>query len=231
MTVRNGRPVRDTFDLAPTASLRRSQTQVKNFTDEAERSRVYEGGGAEVARSGKLPVLRCRGVRSHLRVSDADGHKAVNARPTVKGVHNATPRSPPAPAARDRRRRRSRAAHEETLRDHPVWPRFARGDGGSARHLRLRSIPKKDSSASNPLRTAPGSLPHRHDPAHAWFWFPQMTRDARWCSRSSIRCRQDVALSRHSAFDDPGTPAYAPARRVSRPALSRSSTNVKDTTT
>src|SRR5687768_8586002 len=82
MTIRNGRPMRDTFKLDVHGFVFTDhRTQVKDFTDEAERARVYdpEVQALIMKHSGASSVV----VFDHtLRVSDEAGQKAVNARPT-----------------------------------------------------------------------------------------------------------------------------------------------------
>ncbi len=59
-----------------------------------------------------------------------------------------------------------------------------------------------------------GEIYHvRHNPRHRWFYFPEMERDEAillkcWDSETDGRAR----LSVHTAFEDPRTPAGAPAR-------------------
>src|SRR5262245_62146468 len=87
MAVRNGRPVRNTFKLDVHGFVFVDHvTQMKDFVDEAERARVYDREVQDLIKkhSGASDVV----VFDHtLRVSDEAGQKAVNARPTVKGVH------------------------------------------------------------------------------------------------------------------------------------------------
>ena len=88
MTVRNGRPLRDTFKLDTHGFVFVDHnTQVKDFTDEAERARVYDLEVQALIKkhSGASEVL----VFDHtIRISDEQVQKALGARPTVKGVHN-----------------------------------------------------------------------------------------------------------------------------------------------
>src|SRR5262249_5472140 len=88
MAVQNGRPIADTFRLDVHGFVfARHVTKVRDFTDEAERTRVYdpEVKALIMKHSGASDVV----VFDHtLRVSDEVGQKAVGARPTVKGVHN-----------------------------------------------------------------------------------------------------------------------------------------------
>src|SRR5688572_15618972 len=83
MTVRNGRPLRDTFRLDTHGFVFvEHRTQVKDFGDEAERARVYNPEVEALIKkhSGASEVL----VFDHtLRVSDEEMQKAANARPTV----------------------------------------------------------------------------------------------------------------------------------------------------
>ena len=88
MEIRNGRPLRDTFKLDVHGFVFADhRTQVKDFADEAERARVYDPEVQALIKkhSGASAVV----VFDHtLRVSDEEGQKALDARPTVKGVHN-----------------------------------------------------------------------------------------------------------------------------------------------
>ena len=88
MPVRNGRPLRDTFDIDTHGFVFVDHhTQVKDFTDEAQRASIYDAEVQALIKkhTGASSVV----VFDHtLRVSDEAGQKSINARPTVKGVHN-----------------------------------------------------------------------------------------------------------------------------------------------
>ena len=88
MTIRNGRPLRDTFKLDTHGFVFADHhTMMKDFTDETERKRVYDREVAELIKkhSGASEVL----VFDHtIRIGDEQAMKAINARPPVKGVHN-----------------------------------------------------------------------------------------------------------------------------------------------
>ncbi|HEY7744410.1 MAG TPA: CmcJ/NvfI family oxidoreductase, partial [Burkholderiales bacterium] len=88
MTIRNGRPLRDTFRLDVHGFVFVDHaTRVRDFLDEQERARVYDPEVQALIRkhSGASEVI----VFDHtLRVSDEDLQKAMDARPTVKSVHN-----------------------------------------------------------------------------------------------------------------------------------------------
>ena len=76
MAVRNGRPLRDTFKLDIHGFVfAEHETQVRDFTDEAERKRVYDPEVQALIRkhSGASDVV----VFDHtIRVSDEEGQKA-----------------------------------------------------------------------------------------------------------------------------------------------------------
>src|SRR5262249_34001662 len=88
MMVRNGRPLCDTFKIDVHGFVFVDhRTRGSDFTDEAERPRVYdpEVQALIMKHSGASAVV----VFDHtIRVSDEAGQKAAHARPTVKGVHN-----------------------------------------------------------------------------------------------------------------------------------------------
>ena len=217
MVVHNGRPVRDTFDLDTHGFVFVDhQTRVKDFTDEAERTGVYNVEVQALIRkhSGASHVV----VFDHtLRVSDEEGQKAIDARPTVKGVHNDyTEASAP-------RRLREIVGDEEAerrLRKRwaiiQVW-RPIRGtvlidplgicDG--------RSIPQKGFiRVERRYKYRTGEVYHiAHDPMHRWYYFPRMTRNEALVFKVfDSDTSKPSRFTAHSAFDDPNTPPDAPPR-------------------
>jgi len=217
MAVRDGRPMRHVFDLDTHGFVfAEHQTKVRDFTDESERARVYDAEVQALIKrhSGAADVV----VFDHtIRVGDEQAQLAIGARPPVKGVHNDyTETSAP-------RRLREIVGDEEAERRFAkrwaiiqVW-RPIRGkvlidplgicDG--------RSIPQKGFIlVERRYKYRTGEVYHiAHNPAHAWFWFPQMTKDEAlvfkvFDSDMSVPSR----FTAHSAFDDPGTPADAPPR-------------------
>jgi hypothetical protein len=217
MAVRDGRPLRDAFRLDVHGFVFVDQrTSVREFTDEVERRRVYDPEVQALIKkhSGASDVV----VFDHtLRVSDDDLQKAMNARPTVKGVHNDyTEASAP-------QRLREIVGDEEAERRFrkrwaiiQVW-RPIRGtvmidplgicDG--------RSIPQQGFiRVERRYKYRTGEVYHiAHNPAHEWYWFPRMTRDEALVFK--VFDSDTGKLSRftaHSAFDDPATPADAPPR-------------------
>jgi hypothetical protein len=217
MTVRNGRPLRDTFRLDTHGFVFVDhRTQVRDFTDEAERARVYDPEVQALIKkhSGASEVV----VFDHtIRVSDEEGQKAVNARPTVKSVHN-----------------------DYTERSAPVRLREIVGEAEAERRLRKRWAiiqvwrPIRGKVMIDPLgicdgRTIPqkgfirverryqyrtGEVYHiAHNPAHEWFYFPQMERDEALVFKVfDSDATKPSRFTAHSAFDDPATPADAPPR-------------------
>jgi hypothetical protein len=217
MTVRNGRPMRDTFKLDVHGFVFADHvTRVKDFTDEAERARVYDREVQELImkHSGASEVV----VFDHtLRVSNEDMQKLLNARPTVKGVHN-----------------------DYTEKSAPVRLREIVGDAEAERRMRKRWAiiqvwrPIRGKVLIDPLgicdgRTIPqkgfirverryqyrtGEVYHiAHDPAHEWFYFPQMERNEALVFKVfDSDAGKPSRFTAHSAFDDPATPEDAPPR-------------------
>ena len=217
MVVRNGRPLRDTFKLDVHGFVFVDHvTQVKDFTDEAERTRVYDPEVAALIKkhSGASHVV----VFDHtLRVTDDESGRISGARPTVKGVHNDyTEDSAPV-------RLREIVGDEEAERRMKrrwaiiqVW-RPIRGDVliDPLGICDGRSIPQKGFiRVERRYKYRTGVVYHiAHDPMHAWYWFPRMTRNEALIFK--VFDSDASKLSRftaHSAFDDPATPPDAPPR-------------------
>ncbi len=217
MAIRDGRPLRDTFKLDIHGFVFADHnTAMKDFTDEAERKRVYDREVAELIRkhSGASEVL----VFDHtVRVGDEQVQKKTGARPPVKGVHNDyTENSAP-------RRLREIAGDAEAERRFKkrwaiiqVW-RPIRGtvmtdplgicDG--------RSIPQQGFIlVQRRYKDRTGEVYHiAHNPAHEWFYFPEMKRNEALVFKVFDSDRSVATkFTAHSAFDDPGTPANAPPR-------------------
>ena len=217
MAVRNGRPLRHTFDLDRHGFVFVDHhTQVKDFTDEGERKRAYDLEVQALIKqhAGAAEVL----VFDHtLRVGDEQMQQSLNARPPVKGVHNDYTE---ASAPRRLRDIVGDAEAEQRFKKRwaiiQVW-RPIRGtvlidplgicDG--------HSIPQKGFiKVERRYKDRTGEVYHiAHNPAHAWFYFPQMERHEALVFK--VFDSDTTKLSRftaHSAFDDPGTPADAPPR-------------------
>ena len=217
MAVRNGRPLRHTFKLDTHGFVfSEHQTKVRDFTDESERARVYDPEVQALVKqhSGAADVV----VFDHtIRVGDEQAQLAIGARPPVKGVHNDyTETSAP-------RRLREIVGDEEAERRCKkrwaiiqVW-RPIRGkvlidplgicDG--------RSIPQKGFiRVERRYKDRTGEVYHiAHNPAHEWFYFPQMERHETLVFKVfDSDAGKPSRFTAHSAFDDPNTPADAPPR-------------------
>lgn len=217
MRVLNGRPLRGSFNIDTHGFVFADHaTQVKEFTDEAERKRVYD---AEVQalimkHSGAASVF----VFDHtLRVSDEQMQQKMDARPTVKGVHNDyTEASAP-------RRLRDFVGDAEAERRFQkrwaiiqVW-RPIRGDV-MMDPLGIcdgRSIPQKGFiRVERRYKDRTGEVYHiAHNPAHIWYYFPRMTRNEALVFKVFDSDESKPSrFTAHSAFDDPATPPGAPSR-------------------
>ena len=143
--------------------------------------------------------------------------KAINARPPVKGVHNDYTES-----SAPRRLREIVGDAEAERRFKKRWAiiqvwRPIRGkvlidplgicDG--------RTIPRKGFIlVERRYKDRTGEVYHiAHNPAHEWFYFPQMERhEALVFKVFDSDASTPARFTAHSAFDDPSTPAEAPPR-------------------
>ena len=217
VAIRNGRPVRETFKLDTHGFVFVDHpTRVKDFTDESERKRVYDPEVEKLIKqySGASEVL----VFDHtIRVGDEAARNASGARPPVKGVHN-----------------------DYTENSAPRRVRDILGDAEAEKRFRKRYAiiqvwrPIRGAVMIDPLaicdgRTIPQQgfilverrYPHRtaevyhiaHNPAHVWFYFPQMTRNEALVFKVfDSDAGKPTRFTAHTAFDDPNTPANAPPR-------------------
>ena len=217
MPVRNGRPLRGTFNIDTHGFVFVDHhTQVKDFTDEAQCSSVYnlEVQALIKKHTGASSVV----VFDHtLRVSDEAGQKSINARPTVKGVHN--------DYTEDSAPRRLREIVGDAEAERRLTKRWAivqvwRPIRGTVMIDPLgicdgRSMPQKGFiRVQRRYKDRTGEVYHiAHNPSHVWFHFPQMERNEAlvfkvFDSDTNVASR----FTAHSAFDDPATPPNAPAR-------------------
>lgn len=217
MPVRDGRPIRDTFDLDTHGfCFVDHATTVSDFTSEAQRKSIYD---AEVKalimkHSGASDVV----VFDHtVRIGDESAQQATGARPPVKSVHN-----------------------DYTERSAPKRLREIVGDAEAERRMQKRWAiiqvwrPIRGDVLRDPLGICDGrSIPRKgfvllerrykyrtgevyqisHDAAHEWFWFPRMTRNEALVFK--VFDSDETKPSRftaHSAFDDPTSAPDAPPR-------------------
>jgi hypothetical protein len=214
MDIRNGRPLRDTFDLDTHGFVFVThETQVKDFASEDERKRVYDP-------ECEALIRKCSGAsRVHvfdhtIRIGDEQGRTAANARPPVKGVHN-----------------------DYTERSAPKRLRDILGDEEAEKRMRKRWAiiqiwrPIRRTVVIDPLGICDGrSIPQTgfihverryrdrtaevyhiaHNPAHVWYWFPRMERNEALVFKVfDSDASKASRFTAHSAFDDPDTPADA----------------------
>lgn len=217
VTIRNGRPLRDIFNLDTHGFVFVDHpTAVKDFTDADERKRVYDREVEELIKqhSGASQVV----VFDHtIRIGDERAQKAAGARPPVKGVHNDY----------------TEASAPRRLRD-------ILGDAEAERRMQKRWAiiqvwrPIRGPVMTDPLGICDGrTIPQQgfillqrryrdrtaevyhiaYNPAHVWFYFPRMERNEAlvfkvFDSDVSVPTR----FTAHSAFDDPNAAADAPPR-------------------
>ena len=217
MTVTDGRPLRDTFDLDTHGfAFVDHPTRVRDFTDEGERTAVYDLEVQALVKrvSGASDVV----VFDHtIRITDDESQRVSGARPTVKGVHNdyteeSAPRRLREIVGFDAAERRLKKRYAIIQ----VW-RPIRGpvlvdplgicDG--------RSIPRAGFiRVERRYKYRTGEVYHiAHNPAHKWYWFPRMTRDEALVFKVfDSDGSKPSRFTAHSAFDDPHSPPDAPPR-------------------
>ena len=217
MIIRNGRPLRDVFNLDTHGfAFADHPTAVRDFTREDERKTICAREVQELIKeySGASEVL----VFDHtIRIGDEDAQKAINARPPVKGVHN-----------------------DYTERSAPRRLREIVGDAEAERRFKKRWAiiqvwrPIRGKVMTDPLgicdgRTIPqtgfilvqrrykdrtGEVYHiAYNPEHVWYYFPRMERNEALVFKvfdtdDSVPTR----FTAHTAFADSNTPPGAPPR-------------------
>lgn len=216
VSIRNGRPLKDRFDLdAHGFVFVDHDTQVRDFTVEEERQRVYDGEVAELIKrqAGASDVL----VFDHtIRFADKAARDAANARPPVRGVHNDyTETSAPKRLCailgekQAEQRMRNRYAIIQVwrpIRKTVYADPLAICDG--------RSVPREGfirQLRHFPHRTAEHYYLAFH-PAHRWFYFPEMTRDEALVFKVFDTDETTTPFTAHTAFKDPNTAINAPPR-------------------
>jgi hypothetical protein len=217
VAIRNGRPVRDTFDLDTHGFVFTDHlTSVKDFTDEAERKRVYDPEVAALIKqhSGASHVV----VFDHtIRVGDEKVQQSTGARPPVKGVHNDyTEASAPVRLreivgdAEAERRMKKRWAIIQVWR--PIGGKVLMDPLGICDG---RTIPVKGFIlVQRRYKYRTGEVYHiAYNPEHVWYYFPEMVRDEAMVFKV-FDTDQSVAtrFTAHSSFDDPNSPPNAPSR-------------------
>lgn len=228
--VRDGRPVRDQFTLDRNGfELTGHVSAVRDFTDPEEVDRVYPGEVAELVRSrtGADKVATLGWV---LRRSADPGGNA--SQPQAALVHcdysvtGAVPRAASAYAERfpggpGYRRALLTSVWRVFTPPPQDWPlavcdfaSVAPGDGLDNRLYFVDRIPE-DLYGQMP-EDAPGTsgFEFHHDPAHEWWYFPDMTRDEVLFFKFNDSDHARAWRVPHSAFRDPGARAAVPRHSI-----------------
>ena len=214
--IEDGRPHADEFALERTGfRFLRHDTQVKDFFDEAEVRRVYypEMEALIKAESGAKRVH----VFDHtLRTADEDDREARKIREPVQRAHNDyTEWSGP-------QRVRDLLPNEA---DQLLQRRFAIIQVWRPIRLPVESFPlaicDARSLAAEDLLVSERRYPNRvgqtyavlYNPAHRWYWFPQMRRDEAIIFKVYDSLKDGrPRWTAHTAFDDPTAPKNARPR-------------------
>jgi len=217
MAIRNGRPLKDEFDLEVTGfEFVEHKTGVRDFFDAGELKRVYYPEVEALVKkvSGASRVV----VFDHtLRSGDEAEREAKLVREPVLYVHNDyTEWSGP------QRVRDLLPDEAEGLLRH----RFAIIQVWRATTEPIQSNPlaiaDARSLAPEDLIRAERRYPNRvgetyrirYNPDHRWFYFPQMRRDEALVFKVFDSAKDGRArFTAHSSFNDPATPAGAPPRQ------------------
>jgi hypothetical protein len=212
--IRDGRPICGALDLDREGfALRRHETAVRDFYDEREVREIYYG---EIDRLVKAATGAREIVVFDHTVRVAERAVARGLRAPVQLVHNDYTEKSGPQRVRDLVGEAAPARLRRRFAEYNVWRPIA----GPVRTMPLALV-DASSIASGDLMTADliyedrtGEIYHGvYNPAHRWFYFPDMTRD----ETVLIKCYDSLTdgrarFSLHSAFDDPTSPADAPPR-------------------
>ena len=214
VTIRDGRPLRDTFELDTHGFVFADHaTRMKDFSDQEEVKRVYDPEAAALIRrhSGAAEVV----VFDHtIRIGDSEKRDAENARPPVKGVHNDyTEDSAPrrlreilgdAEAERRLKKRFAIIQIWRPIRRTVVCDPLAICDA--------RSIPRQGFIlVQRRYKYRTGEVYHlAYNASHLWYYFPRMERDEALVFKVfDSDAGKPARFTAHTAFDDPTSPADA----------------------
>jgi hypothetical protein len=217
MTIRNGRPIAKSFSLEVNGfEFVDHPTKMVDFFDKEELARVYYQEAVELVKkvSGAQRVV----VFDHtLRSGDLEERETKRVREPVLSVHNDyTEWSGP------QRVREILPDEAEQL----LTRRFAVIQVWRAINQPIQSNPLAIADARSlvpaDLLAAERRYPHRvgetyqikHNASHQWYYFPRMRRDEALVFKVYESLKDGRArFTAHSAFEDPNTPAGAPARQ------------------
>ena len=215
VTIRNGRVAREAFDLDKQGfKLVDHATRMGNFFDAEELRRVYHPEMIELvkAQTGARRVV----VFDHtLRTADDDKREALKIREVVRRVHNDYTEWSARQRVRDVLPEEADALIAGRFAVVQVWRSIswpvethplALCDAGS--------VAPEDLIVAE--RRYPGRVGQTYsvaaNPAHAWTWFPRMTRDEALVFKVYESATDRARFVPHTAFDDPTTPANARPR-------------------
>jgi hypothetical protein len=215
VTIRDARPIAPRLSLDREGfRLVRHETEMRDFYDAAERESVYE---AEIDRLVRALTGAARVLVFDHTIRVADGAFGHGLRAPVQLVHNDyTDRSAPQrvrdllPPAEAEALLARRFAEINVWRPiaGPVlsWP-LALVDAASL-------APEDLVTADLVYDDRVGEVLHgRYNPAHRWYWFPEMRREEAVLIKCYDSARDGRArFSLHSAFRDPATTPGAPPR-------------------
>ncbi len=217
MTIRNGRPLANTFSLEVNGfQFVDHPTRMVDFFDKDELANVYYPEAVELVKktSGAARVV----VFDHtLRSGDLEERETKRVREPVLSVHNDyTEWSGP------QRVREILPDEAEEL----LTRRFAVIQVWRAINQPIQTNPlaiaDARSLAPSDLIASERRYPHRvgetyqvkYNANHQWYYFPRMRRDEALVFKVYDSIKDGRArFTAHSAFDDPNTPAGAPARQ------------------
>jgi hypothetical protein len=217
MAIRNGRPLRDEFDLEVTGfELVDHPTRVRDFFDPEELKRVYYPEVEALIKkvSGASRVV----VFDHtLRSGDEAEREARLVREPVLNVHNDYTEWSGPQRVRDLLPDEAEELLKRRFAIIQVWRAIKQPiESNPLAIADARSLAPRD------LIRAERRYPNRvgetyrvaYNPDHRWFYFPLMRRDEAlvfkvFDSATDGRAR----FTAHSSFEDPTTPAGAPARQ------------------
>jgi hypothetical protein len=227
VTIRNGRSVRDSFELDVQGfEIVDHRSSVADFTDAAELESVYVPEVCRLVQEelGADQVLS-RGWEVRRSVAPAEH----GAQPPAAGVHvDYAPDHVPGMVAR---------AHTRNFPDDPGfrravvtstwrvfspppqdWPlalcdfrTLAPEDGAPTTAYFVDTLPADPFGPVEHLKPVGSSWKVRHNPAHEWWYFPEMTRDEVLLIKLGDTDRSVAWAAPHAAFQDPGA-LGAPSR-------------------
>jgi hypothetical protein len=217
VAIRNGRAARAALALDVNGfELVDQRTQVTDFFDPAQIEQIYypEMAALIAARSGAGRVH----IFDHtLRTGDEGDRMARQIREPVKAVHNDYTEWSGPQRVRDLLPEEVDALIARRFAIIQVWRPIA--DPVAQHPL---AIADSRSLAAEDFIPAERRFPHRvgeiyqfeFNPAHAWFYFPRMTRDEALVFKVYDSAKDGRARwGAHTSFDDPASPADAPPRQ------------------